>query len=297
MYIIEEIVNFYNKRIDDNKRKIVDAVVSVIGEESRELISKKIDGLMPIYVITREGLELTRETLELQSEEEKLVSYFEDLIGDLESLYIGHYGKLSPLKTEIVKNSDDTFIMNLCEFTNDVSFHYKTNIYNGAYSKDLNFISHLLIYAGVRKETNRVVFSLGSGKDSDLISAYSSIINELSTMVLLRLRKDGVYVLDNKSLVYSVRDSMKFLSNSFIIFYNHFKELIPLFLTDYSKFLDIIGKEEFLELVDVISVDDVDSVQDIIYRMLCNKCSLGNIDINLGLIESSVRRYKNKNSK
>lgn len=294
MNILDKIVNLYNMKLDSNKKNIVESSISVIGEEIKEFINDKINDVMPIYIITKSGLEITRETMELQVEEERLVNYLEDLLGSHENLYIGHYGYLETSTLELAKNSNNSFIMSLYAPGNVVGFHYKQDIYNGVSSKDLNFINHLLVYVGIKREGNKFRLGLGDARDWELVNAYSTIINELSTMILLKLRSDNIYVFDNKFLIQEYQSN---LSDSFTFFYNTFKDLIPLLVMDTSKFINIVGREEFIELVNFINSNDIEEARDVVYKMLCNKNSKDNVKFNMSLIESSVRRYHKKYGK
>lgn len=296
MEIIDEIVKFYNGKIEENKDNFVNSCVSVFGDNSKNIFKEKVHTLMPIYVITREGIEKTLENLSMHSLDEKVINYFQSFLEDKNRSYLGHYGYLSSSTLDLLNKSNRNYVISSYDVTKSLAFHYEQDIYTGTLSKDLIYINHLLIYTGIKNENGRYKISTGNVDDEEILTTFSDIINQLSVLILVDLHYKNIFVLDNKSLIPSIYDYINALSPCFSAFYRAFKHLAYLFVTDFEKFLNVVGKSEFLEFSVLYNNMEIDMINEVIDKMLkntnYNMLATPTVDFNLSLIERTIKKYK-----
>ncbi len=298
MEVIEKIVNFYNRRIDVNKDNLINAVSLILGENLRNITTEKVETLMPIYVITREGIDRTLETSQMHSLDRKLIDYLESYVQEQDKYYLGYYGYLQNSTLDLINRNNRNYVLSYYEASNKIAFHYEQDIFGDFISKDLYYINHLLIYMGIIKEGRLFRLCTSGIVNDELTTAYSTIINELSLLIIIGLHSKDIFVLDNKSLVPDIETLKNYVSLSVMSFYKRFSDIIYLFITDFKGFMDLVGKEEFLDFFYLLNDNDMDSINIVLDRMEANKNNYMSFKpsyvFDSTLIETSVNKYRRK---
>lgn len=78
MSIDEEITKYYNEKYEKSKPAIIDVLCHLLGEEQRELVTKKVNSFEIVYTVTRKDLKRSLKNPNLDSNEKQLMEYFLD---------------------------------------------------------------------------------------------------------------------------------------------------------------------------------------------------------------------------
>lgn len=283
MEIFKEIEKYLNEKVESNK-KIVIKEVSIISGIKEEIIAEKIDMLMPLYIVNKRLLNiiLDNDIEKLHIEDIRLIDYFLECIKDNDILYIGSLDGKSEKEVDLTKRitinikSNEKKTINLFQ-----------NIYKGSFSSDLEYINNLLLILGIDKNNN---FNINIDIEN-IDFLYSSILTNISIMIIANLHKNNIYIFDNKSITQTNKELLNSLEDYFIKFYNLFKDILPIFLTDLKTFIKIVGKENIIELIEKIKEDEFYEIEEILNRMYKNKIDYNN-NRNLERVEEVIRKYK-----
>lgn len=288
MDVEREIEKFYNTQIDKYKPTIIEKLCKFFGNKYRPLIEERIKNYKVFYSVKREDLERCLTIDELDDEERKLIEYFLDKFDYLDkldteandinngtdknvindNLCIGKYGEISEkdIKEMLAKDYITRTYHSLYTSIQKIS------VYNGAFNNGIDYIRGLLEFIGYQNNLGKFInprktFSLNVEIPDFEYDTYYKILNYISLMILKGLKEQGIHdFLTNKYLDdvnYELFDNPPL--NKFM---EYFGDLLPTFVFEPNKVIELLGKENFTEFALFIAGEDLEiDIDDVLERM------------------------------
>jgi len=283
MEVFKELEKHLNEKIESSKEIITKEISKITGIKEN-ILSEKIDMFMPLYVVNKRLLNiiLNEDMEKLHIEDIRIINYFLDCMEDDDLLYIGSLDSKSKEEVDLTKPMTVNIKLN-----GEKTINLSQNIYKGSFSSDLEYINNLLLIICIDKNNN-----VNIKVDIENIEfLYSSIVTNISIMIIAKLHENDIYIFDNKSLSQTNEELLSSLENYFIKFYNLFKDILPIFLTDLKTFTKIVGRENIIDLIEKIKENEIDEIEVILENMYQNKINFIN-HRNLERVEEVIKKYK-----
>jgi len=258
MNICKEIENNLNNKVNSSKLQIAKEVSRVLNI-SEDYLNKKLEYFFPVYIVRKSSLNLAidMDMYNLPIEDLRIIEYLLDLMNEEDTLYIGSYIE-NKLATTVLQNSKRKYIYSYDHLTNEYSYYFEQEIYQGSRSCDLSLIYNLILSLGIDRHSF-------SNENEQL--GYLYLIRFLSIMVTSNLQKDNVYLFDNKSISQSPETLLNSVEDYFKLFYNLFKDSIYLLILNYKEFVTSLGEDNFIEFTRRIKENELEDVDSLIYSM------------------------------
>lgn len=285
MDINKKIEEYLNQKISSNKTKISKEVSKILGINDKYILNK-LNHFFPLYIFTKSSLKLSlnMDMEILPIEDIRLINYLLDLLEDNDKLYLNN--------TKTLKNSNKKFIISINPKLKELDYYFEHNIYQGSKSSDLDFINNLLFFLSINNSYKFNTSNVNIPK-SDYI--YLLFLNNLSIMITSNLHKNNIYLFDNKYISQTPSCMETSIEDYFKLFYNLFKELIPVFITDYKSFINYLGINNFKEFINKITKEDIENIDKVIQTMYKHSIECQNeILIDVDTIFDSIKKYKKK---
>ncbi len=300
--IYSSIENHYNSRILSTSSFLLDAVIEILGTEEKELINNRLKGLSPVYTVEKSKLEYTLTLDNLNKYDKELIEILLDNTEEDKPLLIGSYHPMWTNQYAILSDLKNKYSLRPYNTSNDFrnlqfTLYYRQPIFQGHISNDLTYLMNLLISLGIKEEneiftitTTNVTLDCETPDAKQLI--YSTIIYEISVLILNKFHEKGLYMLDNKFMLNTYKNSTP---DYFKTFYSYFKDIIILFLTDFKEFIYIVGKNNFERFTDSLLNENYEELYDIMNDMLYTKnINRSNIQIDYESILKGIENHKRK---
>lgn len=293
MKIEQELTSYLNAKIKNNKEKISNIILKILGISAK----KELDYLSPIYAVDKENLELILEMENLSEQDEILIKYFLSKLKNENKYYIGHYGELnnSTIRRLINNNS---FVINLDERQEIKAFAFEQKLYIKTLSKDINYILNLLILLGITKKENSFCLTTADVKINSTIPnasnlIYSELLVNLAIQIVIELHSANIYIFDAKNES-EIEELHSNIPTYFTTFYTLFKDIIYLLITNYKKFIEILGTKNFEEFTELILTGNIYEIESILEKMYIQKKQNENISIDINRISDSLLKLYKK---
>lgn len=299
--IEKEIESYYNARLKQYKNIIIKTVQEVIRVPIiNGVIESTFEAITTIYTFGKGTLEFYRDEYNrLSVEEQNIIDYFEKKIGDKEEYLIGSSKKSNNNQTQ---EKHGYF-----PFDSDVYINAFTDPFQ-LYSADFIYMENLML---------RILFSEGifkhylfliTGdikKDMDIIQLLSRTFAKKTVDILHNM---NIYIFDNKDLILEyaadVNEAKKSAYENGVLnckdnenLLMDFADILPLFIFDREKFYEIVGKQNFLELISGYHTADVERVNSAIEKMKSSRYKNSNIEIiaiDYVTIEKALEVYRDR---
>ena len=289
MSIEERIEKHYLARLKEYDDEIGKAIEILLGSEVKQLYDTRKDGFRPVFIASKEGVEYHLNNTPTAEEKEVL----EYLLEEMERT-----GKDFVTINDHLKDEGDN--KNYYEFLNS-SEHYRTYIYyhvglNKYYSYfkmdiftwkrnglevDILFFFRLFEFLFIsyidflNKQWicphNKLINIDGFGDIDASFKIFINIISTLALQIVSLLRQKGIYLFDEEN-DYNLENAVGRYNMVNPKFISAFQRLLPMYLLEPSKFIELVGIDNFRDFI-ICTLDensDLD-IDDIINRMILER--------------------------
>lgn len=265
---------FYSVKKEDLERCLT---IDELDDEERKLIEYFLDKLDIELSDYAEDLRKTLEkALANDALDDELRNNIEYVLHKLETdksifkndLCIGKYGEINEedIKDMLKNNS------NFKTWASLKACIQKIIIYDGSFNNGLDYIRGLLQFIGYQKNSGKFIdpsqtFKLNVEISDFEFRTYSQILHYISIIILKGLKEQGIHdFLTNKHL--DKIDYELFDNPPLNKFMEYFGDLLPTFVFEPNKVIEILEKENFTEFVLFITKEDFDvDIDDVLERM------------------------------
>ena len=304
----QRLEKYYLERLERYYYEVNESITTVLGEEFKKLLDVKKNNFHLIFAATKNGLEYhlsntpdreQKETMEyflekIEDEEKSFTLINKDFPNEKENKKFQEWLEKDTIYYAYYKHNEQSLIS---YFKIDVF-----DIYRNGLLEDSDYIYWLLTHLVTDFKNNSGYepdnsFSINCNIENSNRRIYSLILNAISLQIVCLLRQKNIYLLDDPSEYIGVNNNgYKMVDTKFI---TTFQDLLPLFLLDPNKFIEIVGVDNFRDFtvcsLDMESQLDID---EIINRMIIErqkKVSYQFVSINLPLITKAKKKIDDEN--
>ena len=275
-FIEERIKNykvFYSVKREDLERCLT---IDELEDEEKKLIEYFLDKFDYLDKLDNDLHKTLKKALALDALDDELRNQIKDVLHELETdksvinnnLCIGKYGEINE------KDIKDIFKKNLesKSWSSLHAFIQRISVYNGTFNNGVDYINGLLRFIGYQNNLGKFIdpskaFNLNVEIPNFEYRTYSEILNYISLMILKGLKEQDIHdFLTNKHLDkinYELFDNPLF--NKFM---EYFGDLLPTFVFEPNKVIELLGKENFTEFALFIAGEDLEiDIDDVLERM------------------------------
>jgi len=315
----QRIEKYFTDRIEKYENELMKAIETILGPTFKELWPKKISTYFIVLTAGKEGLEyhLTQplENNQRQVIEELLVKILQQ---NSESMISGENPKLLINKgypaarednyyNEWLKGPNRKFLQTYDHKSQRTCSWVKIDIFErfrDGFYLDISYIFDLLIhyvneYKGNQFYQPDKTFKVDCEIEKANEKIYLRIINTISIQIVSLLRQKNIYLFEEPSEMNEIIEGKyKMVSPKFI---SAFQVLIPLFLIDPQKFIDIVGKDNFRDFtictLDANSELDIDEIIDRMIKEREKHITYEISSLNLPLLLNEKKRKEEQEEK
>ena len=306
----QRIEKYYLEKIKKYQYEVDDAITTILGESFKKLLDAKKDFFNLVFTASKDGLEY--HIGETPDREEKEIMEF--LLQKVEE----EKKEFTLISTDFPYEKDNKgfyeWLKNNKFFSS--TYHPKEQVIMG-YMKldvfalerdgiyqDIGYINGLLLFLIYEFNNNSWYvpersFKLNCNIENANETIYKYILNTISIQIVALFRQKNIYILDDideydeeKTQGYNIVNP-KFIAA--------FQDLLPLFLLEPQKFIDIVGSDNFRDFtICTLNRDSELDIDEIINKMLMErekKATYEIIAINSVLIEKAKRKLDEKKAK
>lgn len=306
----QRIEKYYLEMIKKYHYEVNDAITTILGESFKKLLDAKKDFFNLVFTASKEGLEYHLGKIP-DKEEKEIMEFLLEKVEEEEKEFTlistdFPYEKDKKGFYEWLKNNK--FFSSTYHPKEQVIMGYmKLDVFDvgrdGIY-QDIGYITGLLLFLTYEFNNNswyvpEQSFKLNCNIESANETIYKYILNTISIQIVALLRQKNIYILDDideydeeKTQGYNMVNP-KFIAA--------FQDLLPLFLLEPQKFIDIVGVDNFRDFtICTLNRDSELDIDEIINRMLIErekKATYEIIAINSTLIEKAKRKLDERKAK
>ena len=281
--IEKEIESYYNSRLKQYKNIIIKTVQEVIGLPIiNGIIESTFEAITTIYTFGNGALDFYKDEYNrLSVEEQNIIDYFEKKIEGKEKYLIGSSKESNNNQAQ---ERNGYFSFNFDVYIN--AFTDPFQLYSADFIYMENLILRILFNEGVFKHYLFLITG-DIKKDRDIMQLLSRTFAKKTVDILHNM---NVYIFDNKDLILEYADEVNEAKKS--AYENgvlnckdnenlliDFADILPLFVFDREKFYEIVGKQNFLELISAYHAADDERVNSAIEKMKSSRYKNSNIEI------------------
>lgn len=307
MSIEERIEKYYLDRLKKYEDEIGRAIEALLGPEIKKLYDSKKEGFRPVFIASRDGVEYYLGNTPTKEEKEILEYLLDEMeLTGRDFVTINSYSN-DELGDEKYSQFIDTAQQRYVYYSprsNIHRYYYKIDIFElkrNGYDLDNEYFFRLLDFlvfgyfdlAKSQWVCRYKFINIDFNIENATKEIYVHVISTLSLQLVSLLRQKGIYLLDEED-DYNLKSAIgryKMVNPKFI---SAFQRLMPMFLLEPHKFIDIVGADNFRDFI-ICTLDKNSGldIDDIINRMIVErdkKARYEMISINLPLMAKAKRK-------
>lgn len=303
----QRLEKYYLEKLKKYYYEVNESITAILGEDFKKLLDFKKNNFHLIFAATKNGLEYHLNNTP-NMEQKEIMEYFLEKIEDEEKSFT-LINKDFPVEKKNKKfqewlEKDTIYYAYYKHNEQSLISYFKIDvfdIYRNGLLEDSDYIYWLLTHLVTDFKNNSGYepdnsFSVNCDIENANRRIYSLILNAISLQIVCLLRQKNIYLLDEPNEYDGANNNVyKMVDPRFIA---TFQDLLPLFLKEPNKFIEIVGIDNFRDFtiysLDMESGLDLD---EIINRMVIerhNKATYQFVSINLPLIAKAKQKIDNE---